>query len=130
MADVMLVLLIIFMIVTPLLAAGFQAQMPTGVNLLRTEEKPDDVVLGIDRDGNYYLNTRPVPRSQLQGQLTDIFTARTVDKILYLKADSALKMRTVQEAVNIARMAGVRVIGAISEQRRGTEPTVSQERRR
>ncbi len=45
MADVMLVLLIIFMITVPLISAGFQAKLPEGINLIKAEEEPEDVVL-------------------------------------------------------------------------------------
>lgn len=130
MADVMLVLLIIFMITAPLIAAGFQAQMPQGVNLITSEEQNDDVVLGIDRLGNYYINTKPYAKEQVVTTLAEIFAARTKDKILYLKADNQLRMEKIQEAVDIARKAGVRVMSAVTEQRLGTEPTVSQERAR
>jgi biopolymer transport protein TolR len=130
MADVMLVLLIIFMITAPLIAAGFQAKMPEGVNLIKSEEQNDDVVLGIDRDGQYYINTKPYAKEQVITTLAEIFAARTKDKILYLKADNQLRMEKIQEAVDIARKAGVRVMSAVTEQRLGTEPTVSQERAR
>lgn len=130
MADVMLVLLIIFMITAPLIAAGFQAQMPAGINLIKAEEENDDVVLGVDRQGNYYINTKPYAKEQVVATLTEIFAARTKDKILYLKADNQLRMEMIQEAVNIARRAGVRVLSAVTEQQLGTEPTVSQERAR
>ena len=130
MADVMLVLLIIFMITAPLIAAGFQAQMPQGVNLIKAEEQNDDVVLGIDRDGQYYINTKPFPQDQVESTLAEIFAARTKDKILYLKADNQLRMEKIQEAVEIARKAGVRVMSAVTDQRLGTTATVSEERAR
>jgi biopolymer transport protein TolR len=130
MADVMLVLLIIFMITAPLIASGFQATMPSGINLIKSEEQNDDVILGIDRQGAYYINTRPYPMEQVQTTLAEIFAARTKDKILYLKADNQVRMEKIQEAVDIARKAGVRVLSAVTEQRLGTEPTVSQERAR
>jgi len=130
MADVMLVLLIIFMITAPLIAAGFQAKMPEGINLIKAEEQNDDVVLGIDRQGNYYINTKPYAKDQVVTTLSEIFAARTKDKILYLKADNQLRMDKIQEAVDMARKAGVRVLSAVTEQRLGTEPTVSQERAR
>ena len=130
MADVMLVLLIIFMITAPLIAAGFQAQMPQGINLIKSEEQNDDVILGIDRQGAYYINTKPYAKEQVQTTLAEIFAARTKDKILYLKADNQVRMEKIQEAVDIARKAGVRVLSAVTEQRLGTAPTVSQERAR
>ena len=87
-------------------------------------------LLGIDRQGNYYINTKPYPKDQVVTTLAEIFAARTKDKILYLKADNQLRMEKIQEAVDIARKAGVRVLSAVTEQRLGTEPTVSQERAR
>ena len=61
MIDVMLVLLIIFMIVTPLIAAGFKATLPKGKNLDPRPEGENEVVLGIDQAGRYFLNGRPLP---------------------------------------------------------------------
>ncbi len=129
MADVMLVLLIIFMITAPLIAAGFQATMPEGINLIKAEENKEDVVLGMDKDGGFYINTHPTPKSSVQAELTRIYTTEhTQDRILYLKADQTLKMEKIQEAVAMARGAGVRVIAAVTDQKPGTTPTVSTER--
>src|SRR5512135_2967880 len=61
MVDVMLVLLIIFMVVTPAIAAGFTAKLPTGAHLKQRETKEDRTVLGIDAGGAYYLNKKLVP---------------------------------------------------------------------
>jgi biopolymer transport protein TolR len=115
MIDVMLVLLIIFMIVTPLIAAGFKATMPKGKNLDPRPEGDNEVVLGIDEAGRYFLNGRPLPEGTLGDQLRSIFQARTEDKILYFKADNHLKYAKVQEAVETARRSGVRVMAAITE---------------
>jgi biopolymer transport protein TolR len=115
MIDVMLVLLIIFMIVTPLIAAGFKATLPKGKNLDPRPEGENEVILGIDQAGHYFLNGRPLPDGTLEDQLRGIFAARTEDKILYFKADNQLKYAKVQEAVETARRAGVRVMAAITE---------------
>jgi len=115
MIDVMLVLLIIFMIVTPLIAAGFKATLPKGKNLDPRPEGENEVVLGIDEAGRYFLNQRPIAAGALEDQLRSIFSARTEDKILYFKADNKLKYAKVQEAVETARRSGVRVMAAITE---------------
>ena len=115
MIDVMLVLLIIFMIVTPLIAAGFKATLPKGKNLDPRPEGENEVVLGIDQAGRYFLNGRPLPDGTLEDQLRGIFAARTEDKILYFKADNQLKYSKIQEAVETARRSGVRVMAAITE---------------
>jgi biopolymer transport protein ExbD len=125
MIDVMLVLLIIFMVVAPALMAGFNATPPEGVNLKdHPEDEQTDQVLGIDRDGQYYLNKRPIKNDDLASKLKAIFDARTEDKILYLKADKTLDYSKVLDAVDIASKNGVRVVGMISDQRQGTVSTV------
>src|SRR5512147_435540 len=123
--DVMLVLLIIFMIVTPLINAGFNAQPPEGVNLKSHPEDNEDVVLGIAADGQYYLNKKPIRNASLAEQLKSIYDARTTDKILYLKADKNLEYSKVLDAVDIAAHNGVRVVGAITDQQPGTKSTVA-----
>ena len=130
MIDVMLVLLIIFMIVTPLITAGFQASIPRALNPEKREEKEGEIRLGIDKDGKFWLDV-PGPDGQYMGmrfisdadltnQLVAIYSVRTSDKILFLKADANIKYERVQQAIAIARKAGVRVIGAIAEQRKVT----------
>ena len=115
MIDIMLVLLIIFMIVTPLIAAGFKATLPKGKNLDPRPEGDNEVILGIDQAGRYFLNQRPIAAGALEDQLRSVFAARTEDKILYFKADNQLKYAAVQEAVETARRSGVRVMAAITE---------------
>jgi biopolymer transport protein TolR len=116
MIDIMLVLLIIFMIVTPLIAAGFKATMPKGKNLDKRPEGDNEIVLGVDAGGQYFLNGKgPVDPGVLEEQLKAMYAARTEDKILYFKADNELKFARIQEAVELARRSGARVMAAISE---------------
>jgi biopolymer transport protein ExbD len=125
MIDVMLVLLIIFMVVTPQLAAGFTATPPQGINLRTHPEEESDQVLGIDRDGKYYINKKLVAAETLDVAIKHIYDARTIDKILYVKADKDLPYAKVMDAMDIASKNGVRVVGAISEQQPGTKSTVA-----
>src|SRR5688572_4412363 len=126
MIDVMLVLLIIFMVVAPALMAGFNATPPEGVNLKdHPEDEQTDQVLGIDRDGQYYLNKREIKNDELPSLLKKIFEARTEDKILYLKADKTLDYSKVLDAIDLASKNGVRVVGMISDQKSGTVSTVA-----
>jgi len=119
--DVMLVLLIIFMIVTPLIAAGFQATLPRSANPELRPEGPDEVRLGIDQNGKFYLDLGAGPKQisdeELPGRLQAVYESRTKDKILFLKADQNIEFGRVQRAIEIARQAGVRVVGAITEQK-------------
>jgi len=125
MIDVMLVLLIIFMVVTPMLLSGFNAEPPQAINLRdHPEDSNLDQVLGIDKDGNYYLNKQPIKYEIVGPRLKQIYDARTEDKIMYLKADKGLDYSKVIDAMDLAMKNGVRVIGLISEQKPGTVSTV------
>ena len=115
MIDIMLVLLIIFMIVTPLIAAGFKATLPKGDNLRPSPEQENEIVVGVDVEGNFFLNTHPVTDDVLEEQLRAMYAARTEDKIMYLKADQNLKYGRVQEAIEIGRRAGARMVATITE---------------
>ena len=125
MIDVMLVLLIIFMIVVPQINAGFQAQPPQGINLKKHPEEDTDVVLGIDKNGIYYVDKKAVRAEDLEQHLKTIYDARTSDKIIYVKADKGLDYSKVLDALDIAARAGVRVTGMITEQQPGTQSTVA-----
>ena len=124
--DVMLVLLIIFMIVTPLIAKGFQATIPRSENPENRPEGSDEVRLGIDHEGKFFLDVgagpKPIADEELPGRLQAIYQTRTQDKILFLKADQDIEFARVQQAIEIARQAGVRVVGAITEQKQTLGP--------
>ena len=124
MIDVMLVLLIIFMVVLPALTSGFTANPPQGINLKSHPEEDTDQVLGIDREGNYYINKRPIPLDSVGPILKDIYSKRD-DFVLYIKADKDLPYAKVIDAMDIASKNGVRVVGAISEQQPCTKSTVA-----
>ena len=125
MIDVMLVLLIIFMIVVPALTSGFQATPPQGQNLKSHPPEDEDQILGIDRAGNYYINTKPIRTDDLARQVKQIYDARTIDKIMYVKADKGLDYAKVLDAIDIIAKNGVRVTGFIADQTPGTESTVA-----
>ncbi len=123
MIDVMLVLLIIFMIVTPVITAGFQAVMPQAKNLADRPEEDNDVILGIDIDGNYYLDPgtgdiHPIEKDSLASFLTRIYEVRTRDMILYFRADASLEYGYVEDAMDVARKSGVRVLASITDAKR------------
>jgi biopolymer transport protein TolR len=126
MIDVMLVLLIIFMVVTPAITSGFQAVPPEGINLKEhPEDEDNDIVLGIDKYGAYYLNKSPVAAEDLASAIKAIYDARPDDKVIYLKADRTLKYSEVEKAMDIAAHNGVTVVGAIVDQKPGTHSTVA-----
>jgi len=129
MIDVMLVLLIIFMIVTPVINSP--VVLPRSTYADPRPEDAGDIVLTIGRDGGYVLSTiggpgatQQVAAADLPERLTALYAARTRDRILYLKVDTDMSFGPVQNAIEIARRAGVRVVGAVTEHR----PTSSQPR--
>jgi len=117
MIDVMLVLLIIFMVVTPALA--YEAKLPKAK--MSAPEKDDRVTLGVDKNGQYWIedvpNPGPIPLNQLQRRLQETYNMRgnPEDHTLYLKADNGVQYSTVLDAIDAARNAGVRRIGTITE---------------
>ena len=125
MIDVMLVLLIIFMIIVPALNAGFKAVPPTGQNLKAHPEDNTDVVLGIDVNGQYFLNKKPIHNEDLPTLIKQAFDNRTEDKVMYLKADKNLDYGKIVTAIDIAAHNGVRVTGMITDQVPGTRSIVA-----
>ena len=128
MIDVMLVLLIIFMLVIPAINSGFQAVPPLGQNLKPHPEEDDDQVLGIDANGQYYLNKAPIPNAELAQRLKAIFDARTKDKILFFKAHKDLDYGKVLDALDIAAHNGVVKTGMITDQRVRTVSKIDSDR--
>ncbi len=124
MIDVMLVLLIIFMVVTPAITSGFLAVAPSGINLKSHPEYDTDQVLGIDQNGQYYLNKRSIRNEDVGAALKAIYDLRTIDRILYIKADKSLEYGRILDAIDIASKNGIRVIGAITDQQPGTASSV------
>jgi biopolymer transport protein TolR len=126
MVDVMLVLLIIFMVVAPALLAGFNADPPQAQNIKdHPEDDQTDQVLGIDKDGNYYLNKKPIRQEDIAAALKHVYvdTPRD-DYIMYFKADKNIDYSKVLDAMDLAMKNGVRVVGMISDQKPGTVSTV------
>jgi biopolymer transport protein TolR len=127
MIDVMLVLLIIFMVVTPQLLAGFTAEPPHAVNLKDHPEDPEnDHVLGLDAGGRLYLDKKLYDEKDIGPQIKAWYTAPgREDFVMYLRAHGELPYANVQDAMELAMKNGVRVMGLIGEQKPGTQSTVA-----
>jgi biopolymer transport protein ExbD len=113
------------MVVTPAISSGFTATPPSGINLKAHPEADEDQVLGIDKYGNYYLNKQPLRNEDLGSALQGIYSVRTIDQILYIKADKELEYGKILDAMDIASKNGVRMVGAISDQQPGTASSVA-----
>ena len=123
MIDIMLVLLIIFMIVTPVITGGFKATMPQAKNVESRPDEDGDVILGIDLDGNYYLDQGDgaiarIPNDSLGPFLVQIYEERERDMILYFRADETLEYGYIEDAIVLAKEAGVAVLAAITDLKR------------
>jgi biopolymer transport protein TolR len=124
MIDVMLVLLIIFMVIIPTLVSGVNAQPPAGQNLAPHPQQDQDQLLGIDNQGQYYLNRAAIPNASLGAALTDIYSRRTEDKILYVKADKNLDYGKILDALDVAAHSGVRMTAMVTDQQSGTHSVI------
>jgi biopolymer transport protein TolR len=110
MIDVLLVLLIIFMIILPLSRKTFNAQVPPESHDKKPPQQSAQIVLELTADGGYAINTKPYAKGQLDAALHEIFDQR-VAKLLFLKAAPNRVYGDVIEAMDIAKGAGVQVIG-------------------
>src|SRR3970282_596558 len=92
MADIMLVLLIIFMVVTPMLQKGFSVDMAKAETArdMQEADKEDAVVIAVSREGKFFLGSEQVDLENLKNQVQDVVAPRT-DKPIYIKSDARAK---------------------------------------
>jgi biopolymer transport protein ExbD len=117
MVDVMLVLLIIFMVITPLLQKGVSVDKALTHNprSLPDAEKTDAVEVAITRDGKFFLNAQPIALSDITKQVDDLM-ANKLNKVVFIKSDARAKYGDVVEAVDNVRAAGIEQLGLITEE--------------
>jgi len=118
MVDVMLVLLIIFMVITPMLQKGVSVDMAKATNTrdMQPADKEDAVVLAISRDGKVFLGHDQVTPDQITTRVKDML-ADKLDKTVYLKSDRSAKYGVVVSVVDNVRAAGVDSLGLLTEKR-------------
>jgi biopolymer transport protein ExbD/biopolymer transport protein TolR len=117
MVDVMLVMLIIFMVITPMLSKGVSVDLVRTANPINmaNAEKEDAIVVAITRDGKTYLGTTQIKAEDLAPKVKDMLTNR-LDKTTYLKSDQRARYAKVVEVVDNLRAAGVDQLGLMTEQ--------------
>lgn len=113
LCDVLLVLLIIFMVVTPLIQKGVDVRLPVALNTINMPENPE-VVLSIRKDGTMYIGQDQVTMENLQTMIEEAFMTAS-DKRLYLRADGELEYGNIVDTVEILKAAGVEIVGIITE---------------
>jgi biopolymer transport protein ExbD len=117
MVDVMLVLLIIFMVITPMLSKGVSVDKVKTRNpiAMQAADKSDAITISVTRDGKTYLNTTQLPASELAPKVKDLLSNR-LDKMVYLNGDQRAKYEVVLEVVQNLQAAGVDQVGLLTEQ--------------
>ena len=125
MVDVMLVMLIIFMVITPMLSKGVSVDLAKTRNPIpmQAADKSDAIVCAVTRDGRTYLGTTQVPPEDLPPKVKDLLVNR-VDHTVFVRADARAKYERVVDVVDNLRAAGVDNLGLITEQiQEKTAPT-------
>lgn len=114
--DVMLVLLIIFMVVTPLTQKGLDVELPESAdNVAEAAPDPNQLVLDIDQGGNVTINKQPVSWDELPLRVRDIFETRS-DKTIFMRAAPNLKYGEVVAVLDVVRGNGVERVGIVPPQ--------------
>ncbi len=130
MVDVMLVLLIIFMVITPMLQKGVSVDLAKTNNPVQMPDadKEDALLVAVTRDGKVFFGSDQIAPDQLTNKIKDKLANKT-DKRVFVRADARAKYGTVTEVVDNVRSAGVDQLGLLTEQRKapgaGAPPPVT-----
>ncbi|HUA84035.1 MAG TPA: biopolymer transporter ExbD [Bryobacteraceae bacterium] len=120
MVDVMLVLLIIFMVITPMLNKGQTVEKVVTHNAIAMQaaDKEDAIMVAITRNGQFFLmpGNNEIRIDDLAEKVRDLQTNK-LDKTVYIKADARAKYEAVEDVVDNLRAAGVDQLGLLTEQR-------------
>src|SRR5512143_2360512 len=119
MADIMIVLLIIFMVITPMLQKGVDVKLPQAGNTKERKDEPKAIVVAVKKDKTTYFGTQ---RLDDQNQLQGLIKERLQDlpegsRMMYLKADDALPYSEVMKVMDLCREAGVEEVALIAERK-------------
>ena len=119
MADIMIVLLIIFMVITPMLQKGVDVKLPQAGNTKERKDEPKSIVVAVRKDKTTFLGTQ---RLDDQNQLQPLIKERLQDlpegsRMIYLKADDALPYSEVMKVMDLCREAGVEEVALIAERK-------------
>jgi biopolymer transport protein ExbD len=115
MIDVLLVLIIIFMVITPLTPKGLEALVPQPPPPNQKPSASDQrtVVIVVDQNHNYSINNEPSTEDKLGDRLTEIFKTRA-ERVVFVKGDPGLEFQWVAKAIDIAHGAGIDKVGLMT----------------
>jgi biopolymer transport protein ExbD len=123
MIDVLLVLLIIFMAALPTMRKAIDVQLPDPTPSVQPANfNSTQIVLEVNPGGQYFVNSKALPKENLLAELKAIYEGRP-DKIIFIKGDPTLRYAEIVEAMDVARGAGVKVIGVPPKELGGTQST-------
>ena len=116
MCDIMLVLLIIFMVITPMLQRDVSVDLAKAINPrpMQDADRDDAIIVAITRDGKVFMGPDQTRLEDLVERVQELIAVR-VDKTVYLRSDARAKYETVVDVVDQIRAAGVDQLGLITE---------------
>ena len=113
LCDILLVLLIIFMVITPVAQKGIDIQLPEQ-SAGGGADKTGGIVLTLERDLSVKINQEPIGRDMLESRLKDLYMRRT-DKTIFIRADKSLSYKEVLRIIDIAKGSGIEVLGVVTQ---------------
>ena len=119
LVDVMLVLLIIMMLITPMLNQGVAMRLPQATNSADKPTTQDNTTVAVAKDGSLYVNSKPVSEGEMAAKITDALEGKK-EKVVYIKADEEALYSAVMTAMDQLHQAGVEDIALITEHRRSS----------
>lgn len=129
MVDVMLVLLIIFMIVTPLLQQGVSVNLPREMSSPDEDQdiaKEDAVIIAIPDNSNFYIGKNPYPLEELGEKIKNLMKDKAPDKrIVYIKSGVEVDYGTVVKAIDQVRKQDIDKVGLVADRKKGSKPSGS-----
>ena len=118
MADIMIVLLIIFMVITPMLSKGIDVRLPQAGNTKERKDDPKAIVVALKKDGTLFLNGVKVdnPEAELTSKIKEKLD-EVQDKVIYLKGDEGIGYGAIMKVMDLVRAGGVEEVALIAEPR-------------
>ena len=117
LVDVMLVLLIIMMLITPMLNQGVAMHLPKASNTVDKPTTQDNTVVAVGKDGTMYVNSKPVAEGDMAAKITEALENKK-EKVVFINADEEALYSSVMTAMDQLHQAGVEDIALITERRR------------
>jgi len=120
LVDVMLVLLIIMMVITPMLQQGISVRLPLASNTIPKPDTQEQTTVAIGSGGEVYVNAKPIRGADLSKKLTEILESKK-DKLVFIRADQEAKYSDVMDAMDQLRAAQIEDVALITSAAQGAK---------